>query len=85
MGDDEFFSSAAGPARGSGGASVSGNPLSIDELISFSRQLLNIAFPLYWHEDQTNIKETDVPGLGIKWEGVRDRVTRCLQAIHARE
>jgi ubiquitin-protein ligase E3 C len=83
MGDDEFFSSAPGSTR-SHHAGV-GNSLTLDELTSFSRQLLNVAFPLYWHEDQANLKDAIVPGVRMKWEGVRDRVTRCLQAIHARE
>ncbi|KAH9948904.1 HECT-domain-containing protein [Amylocystis lapponica] len=79
MGDDEFFSS------GSGDGSPR-NPLTLDELTSFSRQLLNIAFTLYWREDQTNVQEGGVPGLGImKWETVREKMTKCLQAIHARD
>ncbi|KAI0926648.1 hypothetical protein AcV5_007383 [Taiwanofungus camphoratus] len=79
MGDDEFFSSgtSAGTPR---------NPLSLDEIVSFSRQLLNIAFVLYWREDTSNIQEGSVPGLGnLKWENVREKVTKCLQAIHARD
>ncbi|GBE82990.1 HECT-domain-containing protein [Sparassis latifolia] len=79
MGDDEFFSSNSS-------VNVARNPLSVDELTSFSRQLLNIAFTLYWKEDQTNVQEGGVPGLGIlKWEDVRVKITKCLQAIHARD
>ena len=79
MADDEFF--------GSGKlAGVTRNPLTLDELIVFSRQLLNIAFTLYWRESPTNVQENGVPGLTpVKWEHVRDRVTKLLQAIHARE
>ena len=73
------------------------NPLTLDELRAFSRQLLNIAFMLYWREDGGDV------GMGIMaklvgagnggagtmvrctWEGVREKVTRCLVAIHARE
>lgn len=69
------------------------NPLTLDELTTFSRQLLNIAFSLYWREDAGSSPglgasgEGSVPGLGasVKWETVRDRITKCLQAIHARE
>ncbi|KAH9920431.1 uncharacterized protein B0H18DRAFT_1191801 [Fomitopsis serialis] len=43
MGDDEFFG-RAGPA-------THRNPLTLDELTSFSRQLLNVAFTLYWRDD----------------------------------
>ncbi|PCH39963.1 HECT-domain-containing protein [Wolfiporia cocos MD-104 SS10] len=79
MADDEFFGSGklAGVAR---------NPLMLDELIVFSRQLLNIAFALYWRESPTNVQENGVPGLTpVKWEHVRDKVTKLLQAIHARD
>lgn len=79
MGDDEFFStgSASGAPR---------NPLTVDELKSFSRQLLKIAFTLYWREDQTNVNNGVVPGMAsMKWESVRQKITNCLQAIHARE
>ena len=80
MGDDEFFSSAATTAP-----TAPRNPLTLDELTAFSRKLLNIAFTLYWREDQTNVQEGGVPGVNLKWEGVREKVTKCLQAIHARE
>lgn len=81
MGDDEFFSSANHAAS----ASAPRNPLSLDELTLFSRKLLNIAFTLYWREDQTGIMEVGVPGVNLKWEGAREKLTKCLQAIHARE
>jgi len=54
MGDDEFFSSAS---SASSATPAPRNPLTLDELTSFSRQLLNIAFTLYWREDQTNVQE----------------------------
>ncbi|EMD40028.1 hypothetical protein CERSUDRAFT_46274 [Gelatoporia subvermispora B] len=79
MGDDEFFSTGAMPG-------VPRNPLTLDELASFSRKLLNIAFTLYWREDPTNLQEGGVPGLGgMKWEQVREKFAKCLQAIHARD
>lgn len=79
MGDDEFFSSAANSSAGR-------NPLSLDELIALSRRLLNIAFTLYWREDQRDVQEGTVPGLGgVRWEVVRETLTRCLQAIHGRD
>ncbi|KZT24637.1 HECT-domain-containing protein [Neolentinus lepideus HHB14362 ss-1] len=78
MGDDEFFSGAAsaGSAR---------NPLTLDELIEFSRKLLNVAFTLYWREEQRDVQEGTVPGLSVPWEVVRERVTKCLQGIHDRD
>jgi ubiquitin-protein ligase E3 C len=73
MGGGEFFLDS--------GASMS------DELTNFSRQLLNIAFALYWREDRAavldGVVQSDV--LRMKWEAARGTVTRCLIAIHARE
>ena len=78
MGDDEFFSTGLNP-------DVPRNPLTLDELTVFSRKLLNIAFTLYWREDPNSAQET-VPGMGqVKWENVREKATKCLQALHARE
>lgn len=82
MGDDEFFASSSS-VRSAG--ATPRNPLTLDELTLFSRKLLNIAFTLFWREDQTNVQEGGVPGVNLKWEGVRERITKCLQAIHARE
>jgi hypothetical protein len=78
MGDDEFFSTSTS-------STAPHNPLTPDELILFSRILLNIAFALYWRDDQTNVQEGGVPGVNLKWEAARERVTKCLLAIHARE
>ena len=76
MGDDEFFNEA-GAAR---------NPLLLDDLRRFSKQLLNIAVTLYWREEYTTSgKQLITPDLTCPWETVRDQVTRCLVAIHARE
>ena len=33
------------------------NPLSLDELVSFSKQLLDIAFTMYWRDDQSIMHE----------------------------
>lgn len=79
MDDDEFFASGstAGAAR---------NPLTLDEITAFSRKLLNIAFVLFWRDDPQGVQEGGIPGLGkLRWEIVREKVTKCLQAIHARE
>ena len=77
MGDDEFF--------GTGVANAPRNPLSLGEVISLSRRLLNIAFVLYWREDQTNPVQGQFTAAQLNWNGIRDKATRCLQAIHARE
>jgi ubiquitin-protein ligase E3 C len=81
MGDDEFFSTTTSSSK----VAAAKNPFSTGEVILFSRQLLNIVFPLYWNEDPESVKNSLVPGLAISWESVRDRITKCLQAIHARE
>ena len=88
MGDDEFFSlssslSASAPSSSTASAR---NPLTLDEITLLSKQLMNIAFTLYWREDQTNVQNSFVPGItNLRWETVRERVTKLLQAIHARE
>lgn len=81
MGDDEFFSGLDGPVR----ANAPRNSLTLDEITSLSRKLLNIAFTLFWREGQIGAQDGVVPGLNIKWEVVRRKVTRLLQAVHARE
>lgn len=102
MGDDEFFGANLGTGEGSGSrgrvlasAEVGGsvqvarNPLSLDELVGWSRQLMNVAFALYWREDRETLAKTvGLEGRGnlrCTWEGVRERVTKCLAGIHARE
>jgi ubiquitin-protein ligase E3 C len=81
MGDDEFFSGLESPVR----ANAPRNPLTLDEIISLSRQLLNIAFTLFWREGQIGAQDGVVPGLNFKWDAVGRKVTRFLQAVHARE
>ncbi|KAF9456890.1 hypothetical protein BDZ94DRAFT_1274548 [Collybia nuda] len=105
MGDDEFFGSgtgsasmsssgrtlaeASGASSGTGPSSAARNPMTLDELTSFSRQLLNIAFALYWREGVSSMGAvgggTSDPGLRCTWEDVREKVTRCLVGIHARD
>ncbi|KAF8148075.1 hypothetical protein B0H34DRAFT_803194 [Crassisporium funariophilum] len=82
MGDDEFFGTAPG-------GTAHRNPLSLDELVSFSRQLLNIAFALYWRDDQAVLQAASVGGaegmVRCTWEAGREKVTRCLLGIVARD
>lgn len=78
MNDEEFFASRSIASTSS--SPINSNPLTIDEVIAFSRQLMNIAFTLYWNETLPV-----VDWLPISWEGVRDKVTTLLQAVHARE
>jgi ubiquitin-protein ligase E3 C len=87
MGDDEFFGTSA---RVGGSPSAPRNPMSLDELIVFSRLLLDVAFGLYQGpqdaDGDTNMSGTTGPrGLRYTWEEVREKVTKCAVAIHARE
>ncbi|KAF8580133.1 HECT-domain-containing protein [Ramaria rubella] len=79
IGDDEFFSLS------SSSTTTPRNPLTIDDLIVFSRQLLHIAFPLYCFDDQAKVKEKGPSGVGFTWEKVRELVSGCLKGIHARD
>ncbi|TRM60846.1 HECT-domain-containing protein [Schizophyllum amplum] len=72
MGDDEFF----GEGR---------NPLTLDEVASFGRQLLTIAYTLFTREDQSGMVRADETVLRCSWENAREKITRCLTAIHARD
>jgi len=79
MGDEEFSPTASNTVI------TSRNPLTLDELIDFSKKLLNIANTLWSMEDQTSVQEGRVPGINLKWGGAREKVTKCLQAVHERE
>ena len=65
------------------------NPLTISEVISFSRQALNIALALYWdigsNDKDKTLTSYCVPGISVTFEDVRYQVTKLVQAIHARE
>ncbi|KAF7312618.1 HECT-domain-containing protein [Mycena indigotica] len=84
MGDDEFFGSSTTSGR---------NPLSLDELTVFSRLLLDVAFGLYQGPQDTDAMDTSTSttgtsgpkGVRFTWEEVREKVTKCLVAIHARD
>jgi ubiquitin-protein ligase E3 C len=81
MDDDEFFSTTAR----TNDTVAARNPFNIGEVILFSRQLLNIVFPLYLIEDSGAVETGQIFGLPISWGLLRERITKCLQAIHARE
>lgn len=91
MGDDEFFSSSSSSSSSlSSTTTTNRNPLMLDDLRRFSKQLLNIAVTLYWREEYTmsasgGKQELVTQDLRVAWETVRDKITRCLVAIHARD
>ncbi|KAG6914062.1 hypothetical protein DXG01_002698 [Tephrocybe rancida] len=76
MGDDEFFGTREGVAR---------NPMGLDELAGWGRQMMGVAWGL-WSRDQL-VGGIQGGGGGGRWgwEEVRERVTRCLVGIHARD
>ncbi|KAJ8508844.1 hypothetical protein ONZ45_g8914 [Pleurotus djamor] len=83
MGDDEFFAAAGTSSL----SAAERNPLSLDDLVTFSRQLLNITFALYWKppEEATASSILSLAGIRLSWDGIRDIMTKCLLAIHARD
>ncbi|KAJ6561884.1 hypothetical protein B0H19DRAFT_1026705 [Mycena capillaripes] len=87
MGDDEFF----GTSSHVGGSSTAPrNPMSLDELTVFSRLLLDVAFGLYQGpqdaDGDVSMSGTTGPrGVRYTWEEVREKATKCLVAIHARD
>ncbi|KAF7289578.1 HECT-domain-containing protein [Mycena chlorophos] len=82
MGDDEFFAQQTTPQG-------SRNPMSTDELIVLTRLLLDIAFGLYQGRQDVDASETTETfgpkSVRFTWEEVREKVTKCLVAIHARD
>ncbi|CAA7268920.1 unnamed protein product [Cyclocybe aegerita] len=90
MGDDEFFgtsleTSSSSASSGSAGPTVPRNPLALEELVWFSKQLLNIAFVLYWKVNSTFAVTRVSAEVQCTWEEVREKVTKCLLAVHARD
>ncbi|KAJ7455748.1 HECT-domain-containing protein [Mycena latifolia] len=98
MGDDEFFAGTGAASARSAEAEASSampNPLSIEELIAFSGQLLRVVWTLYFSPDA----EAGGPGEGggvpprrqergapqDSWLPIRDKAVKCLLAIHARD
>ncbi|TFK70099.1 HECT-domain-containing protein [Pluteus cervinus] len=78
MDDDEFFGKLQS-------TSAPRNPLTLDEVSALSRRLINIAFPLYWNEEQFVQVKGMIPHLQYSWDLVRDSMTKCVLAIHARD
>lgn len=72
MGDDEFFSAPRAL-------------LPLDDLVSFSHTLFDIVFVLYRRDDICDSQRTNLPGLNLHWINVREKITKCLLAVHARE
>lgn len=99
LGDDEFFPSQGSNVHGARGQDVASsssaavvaarNPLSIDEVLSFTAIVRNLAFSLYWDLDNGTTTSPGsgslVPNLRLTWLNLRDSSTRLLQQIHARD
>ncbi|KIK56337.1 hypothetical protein GYMLUDRAFT_47102 [Collybiopsis luxurians FD-317 M1] len=93
MGDDEFFSSASSVVGSTNAAQK--NPLSLDEIATFTRQLLNIAWALWMYGGELGIEQASgslipnslvpMPRVRFSWLEIRGKVTRTLLAINARD
>ncbi|KAJ4473402.1 hypothetical protein C8J55DRAFT_519409 [Lentinula edodes] len=92
MGDDEFFSSDP-TVIGTRPSAAHRNPLTLDEISTFTRQLLNIAWSLWMYGGDLEIEPlpsilTSVvpnPRARLTWLEIRAKVTKCLLAINARD
>ncbi|KAH6892749.1 ubiquitin protein ligase [Coprinopsis sp. MPI-PUGE-AT-0042] len=88
---DSSYSTSALPSSRSGGAGSAlvgetvqaRNPLTLDEISNFARQMLGIAFTLYWVEDSNGSMSRGVAGYTLPT--ILTRLTTCLVAIHARD
>ncbi|WFC99156.1 HECT-type E3 ubiquitin transferase [Malassezia yamatoensis] len=80
MGDDEFFPTDRLQTNGK-------NPLTLDELVTLSGLLRNLAFILYWQQDllTNDTQPAFVPGTVVPLAALRDSATRVLQQIHTRD
>ncbi|OBZ83104.1 hypothetical protein A0J61_08847 [Choanephora cucurbitarum] len=70
MGDDEFFSE--------------GNALRVDQIVTLSRQLKNIAFVMFWRAGSMDLTQA-IGMTGIQLSQLRSSVTHLLQQIHMRD
>ncbi|WFD34053.1 HECT-type E3 ubiquitin transferase [Malassezia cuniculi] len=68
LGDDEFYPENMR------------NPLTIDEVVSFSALLRNLGFALYWHS-----VEGRLPGTRLEFSAMRLLTTRLLQQLYIRD
>ena len=68
LGDDEFYPEG------------SRNPLSIDDVLTLSAHLRNLAFAMYWYS-----VEGKLPGTHLDLMDLRSLVTRLLQQLHTRD
>ncbi|KAJ3735038.1 HECT-domain-containing protein [Lentinula guzmanii] len=90
MGDDEFFSSTTMEA---GSSAAHRNPLTLDEISTFTRQLLNIAWVLWMYVVELGNEPSSssfaptvpIPRVRLSWLEIREKVTKCLLAINARD
>ena len=81
LGDDEFYPSSTG--------GVTRNPLTTDEVVSFSALLRNLAFTMYWHEAGASgagsAAAPRVPETRMTLLELRELATRVLQQLYARD
>ncbi|PWN33747.1 HECT-domain-containing protein [Meira miltonrushii] len=92
IGDDEFYPDEGRHATSTAGSNASGmrNPLTLDEVITLSGLLRNLAFAMYWFEGTggplNDLSHNSVVGMGkMDLLSLRDTVTRLLQQLHQRD
>ncbi|PWN40258.1 HECT-domain-containing protein [Ceraceosorus guamensis] len=97
LGDDEFYpvgqhgrmSSATSAGPSAGVPTSSRNPLSLDDVISFSALVRNLTFALYWLEGAPGSSgaSLDLPLYGLRMlrSELRSILTAALRQIHARD
>lgn len=80
MGDDEFYPADRLQTAGK-------NPLTLDELVTLSAMLRNVAFVLYWHAELVGDDGAPamMPGTAVPLATLRDGAARLLQQLHTRD
>lgn len=92
IGDDEFYPDEGRHTSSIASSNASGmrNPLTLDEVITLSGLLRNLAFAMYWFEGTggtlNDLSHDYVTGMGkMDLLSLRDIVTRLLQQLHQRD
>lgn len=91
MGDDEFYpdSSSSVTLGSSSASSTLRNPLTLDEVVTLSSLLRNLAFGMFWFEgsssELSSMGEKPVAGMRMDLLALRSLAVRLLQQIHQRD
>lgn len=91
MGDDEFYpdSSSSVTLGSSSSSSTLRNALTLDEVVSLSSLLRNLAFGMFWFEgslgELSDLDSKSVAGMRMTLLSLRNLAVRLLQQIHQRD